>query len=157
MGFLESYKKLDNLCKDLLRSEKGVASYLERMEKYRNAQYQIFHWDLDYKMLKHYRHIRNQIAHDNYANESNMSNEHDVKWIKNFYQRILNQTDPLALYETKRAHANKTQNMKTNQTNKSVHTIHNKIDINKKENICHWVYLLITILVVLIVLGIILI
>ncbi len=156
MGFLESYKRLDNLCKDLFRSEKGVSSYIDSMEQYGDIHNRVQNWDYDYKQLKHYRHIRNLIAHDNSASENNTCKDSDTQWIKQFHQRILSSTDPLALYEAKRAHAQKAQNMKTNQTNKSVHKIHNKINNSIKDNICNFIYLLITIIVVFIVLGIIL-
>lgn len=77
MGFIEEYKRLDNLCKDLLRSEKGVSSYIDSMEQYGCIQKKVQNWDYNYKQLKHYRYIRNQIAHENSANENNMSNEND--------------------------------------------------------------------------------
>ena len=98
MSFLTSYKRLDNLCKDLFRSEKGVAAYINNMEQLNYSYFKSENFDYDYKTLKHYRHIRNQIAHENYADEDNMCNENDVMWIENFHQRILNQTDPIAQY-----------------------------------------------------------
>ena len=30
--FFEEYKKLDNLCKDLFKSDRGVSQYIEEME-----------------------------------------------------------------------------------------------------------------------------
>lgn len=32
--FFEEYKKLDNLCKDLLGSNQGITQYVNEMEKY---------------------------------------------------------------------------------------------------------------------------
>ena len=98
MSFLESYKHLDNLCKDMYGSEKGVTTYIEIMEHTSGGSYRINGWDSDYKNLKHYRYIRNQIVHENYASEDSMCTGSDTAWINNFYSRILNRTDPLALY-----------------------------------------------------------
>lgn len=96
MGFMNSYKRLDNLCKDM--NGKGVSGYIEDMERNPNGNYFIADWKNDYKTLKHYRYIRNKIAHDNYADEDNMCSEEDTEWLETFYKRILNQNDPLALY-----------------------------------------------------------
>lgn len=98
MSFLESYKHLDNLCKDMFSSEKGVTTYIETMEHTAGGSYRITGWDSDYKNLKHYRYIRNRIVHDNYASENSMCTDSDTAWINNFYSRIMNRNDPLALY-----------------------------------------------------------
>ena len=55
-------------------------------------------WKDDYFQLKHYRYVRNRIAHENNAEEVDLCTEKDVAWLEAFYQRILTQTDPLALY-----------------------------------------------------------
>lgn len=55
-------------------------------------------WVSDYKNLKHYRYIRNQIVHENNINEDSICNEDDLMWVEQFHKRIINQTDPLALY-----------------------------------------------------------
>ncbi len=99
MSFLESYKRLDNLCKDMYSDAKGVTAYIEHMEHYSNAGFRIRDWNSDYQNLKHYRYVRNQIVHENYATEDNMCDESDVKWIDNFYKRIIKTTDPLAQYQ----------------------------------------------------------
>lgn len=96
MGFMQSYKRLDNLCKDMNGS--GVTGYIEDMELKKNGEFCVSGWKADYQSLKHYRYVRNQIAHENYADEGNMCSDSDVVWIENFYQRVMNQTDPLAQY-----------------------------------------------------------
>lgn len=95
MGFMESYKHLDNLCKDM--NGIGITGYIKDMEQEQNGDFYITGWKNDYMQLKHYRHIRNQIAHENYANESNMCSVEDTFWLDEFYRRIMEQTDPLAL------------------------------------------------------------
>lgn len=98
MSFLESYKHLDNLCRDMFSSEKGVTTYIETMEHTSGGSYRVNGWDSDYKNLKHYRWIRNHIAHENYASEGSMCDEQDTEWLDAFYSRVISRTDPLALY-----------------------------------------------------------
>ena len=98
MGFLESYKRLDNICKDIFESQKGITTYIETMEGIYNGKYYVSSWEDDYKQLKHYRYIRNQIAHENNINEQNMCNEYDTQWIEQFINRIMQISDPLTLY-----------------------------------------------------------
>ena len=96
MTFMGAYKHLDNLCRDM--NGKGISGYIEDMERDRGASYRVANWEDDYKKLKHYRWVRNQIAHENYADEENMCEIGDTQWLEDFYDRIMNQTDPLALY-----------------------------------------------------------
>ncbi len=102
MIFFETYKRLDNLCKDLLRSDKGVTTYIFEMEQCASSAYQINGWKDDYEKLKYYRHIRNKIAHEPGCVETDFCSVRDVEWLEQFYQRILNREDPLALYENMR-------------------------------------------------------
>ena len=115
MSFIESYKRLDNLCKDIFTSETGVTTYISHMESLMYNRFQIMNWDSDYKKLKHYRYIRNQIVHENNVNESSICDEDDLQWVEQFYQRIINQTDPLTLYK-KAMSASKQQVVKSKKT-----------------------------------------
>lgn len=96
MGFMQSYKRLDNLCRDM--NGVGVTGYLEDMDRKSGAGLQVTGWWDDYRQLKYYRHIRNQIAHENNATEEGLCSEDDSAWIEAFHHRILDRTDPLALY-----------------------------------------------------------
>ena len=103
MGFMQSYKRLDNLCRDM--NGIGVTGYIADMEQVRNGNVYVPDWWEQCRKLKYYRHIRNKIAHENYANEENMCSSEDLEWIENFYQKILTQTDPLAIYFKKKRSA----------------------------------------------------
>ncbi|WP_299121169.1 DUF6548 family protein [uncultured Eubacterium sp.] len=93
--FFEEYKKLDNLCKDLFKSDRGVSQYIEEMECTPLSKSRLVGlWQDDYKMLKHVRWIRNNIAHNNDYSGCNKS---DVKSVQNFYQKIINQKDPFSV------------------------------------------------------------
>ncbi len=98
MSFMSSYKHLDHLCQGMYpNARNGVSGYIEDMERQPSGSYRVYGWDEDYKALKHYRWVRNQIAHEEYADEETMCEPGDIEWLENFYQRIMNQTDPLAL------------------------------------------------------------
>lgn len=96
MRFLQAYKRLDNLCRDM--NGVGITGYIEDMQNRPNGEYKVTGWKDDYFQLKHYRYIRNRIAHENNAEEVDLCTEKDAAWLDAFYQRILTQTDPLALY-----------------------------------------------------------
>lgn len=93
--FFEEYKKIDNLCKDLFKSDRGVSQYIEEMECTPFTKSRLVEsWQDDYKMLKHVRWIRNNIAHNNDYSGCNKS---DVKSVKDFYKKIINQKDPFSV------------------------------------------------------------
>lgn len=92
--FFEEYKRLDKLCMDLLSSKSGVSEYISQMESTGFGQYYIPSWDNDYKMLKHLRWVRNQIAHD--TTGVAISEESDLIMVREFYKRILSGEDPFA-------------------------------------------------------------
>ena len=98
MDFIDSYKHLEKLCSDMLQSQYGVSAYIEEMVKAPRGSFFVKGWNEDLKHLKHYRWIRNQIVHNPGCSEKNMCEYGDAQWIGNFYDRIMNQTDPLAMY-----------------------------------------------------------
>ncbi len=98
MGFMDAYKRLEKLCRDSLDDDRGVSAYIDEMQNTPRGANFVDNWNTDLKQLKHYRWVRNQIAHDPACTEENMCAPADEKWIKAFYKRIMEQTDPLALY-----------------------------------------------------------
>ena len=96
MRFMQAYKRLDNLCRDM--NGMGITGYIQDMEKTAASPYFVSGWKEDYLHLKRYRHIRNRIAHENDADEESASSPQDAVWLEAFYRRILTQDDPLALY-----------------------------------------------------------
>ena len=118
--FFEEYKKLDNLCKYLLGSNQGITQYVNEMEQIPFEKSKLVEsWQYDYKMLKHIRWIRNNIAHNN--GDSKCS-ESDVQYVKNFYQRIINRTDPFSLINVEIRKAEDNQASK-NITNENVDNV----------------------------------
>ena len=98
MGFIDSYKHLEKLCGEVLNDDRRLSAYIEEMENTPNGYRYVSSWNEDLKKLKHYRWVRNQISHEPNCNEANMCEPQDELWLDNFYERIMNQTDPLAQY-----------------------------------------------------------
>ena len=98
MGFIEEYKRLEKLCGEILNDERRVSAYIDEMTNTPQGAYFVNGWEEDLKQLKHYRWIRNQIVHEPSCSEENMCNGNDIQWIVDFHSRIMNRTDPLALY-----------------------------------------------------------
>lgn len=96
--FYDEYTKLDELCRQMFNSDKGVTEYIEAMKNTPHSKaVKVKDWDSDLNMLKHYRHIRNYLAHTTGAFHQEVCLPYDITWIKGFYSRILKQKDPLSL------------------------------------------------------------
>lgn len=90
----DEYKRVDSICRDMFFADKGVSAYIEQMEMTPTSmRYKFVGWDNDYKQLKHIRWVRNQLAHETGYVECTQA---DVVWLRNFHDRLLNRTDPLA-------------------------------------------------------------
>lgn len=98
MGFMDSYKRLEKLCRDAYREEKPIKAYIELMKKIPNGSHYVRGWKEDLDRLKHYHWVRNQISHEPGCTEQNMCSFEDAQWLDDFYRRMLRQEDPLALY-----------------------------------------------------------
>ncbi len=99
MGFIESYKHLEKLCGEILNDDRRVSAYIDEMLNTPRGSYLVSGWDNDLKQLKHYRWVRNQISHEPNCTEENMCEPGDTEWLDDFYSRIMDQTDPLTLYD----------------------------------------------------------
>ena len=92
--YLEEYKYVDAICRDMFGAEKGVTAYIEQLDKTPvTVRYWITEWNDEYKQFKHIRWLRNQIAH---STESVECSQADVDWLKGFHNRLLTQQDLLA-------------------------------------------------------------
>ena len=101
MNFINSYKMLEKLCNDIYKNNHGISEYIDEMLDTPRGSYLVYGWDDDLKQLKHYRWMRNKIAHEPDCSEENMCSPEDEEWLRRFYSRIINQTDPLAMYHKK--------------------------------------------------------
>lgn len=98
MSFIESYKHLDKICGEMFETQYGLSAYIEEMLNNPRGSFLIRGWENDLKQLKHYRWIRNQIVHEPDCSEESMCEVGDDEWLDDFYERTINQTDPLAIY-----------------------------------------------------------
>lgn len=94
-AFFEEYKRLDKLCCDMYQCSNGVTQYIEDMNT--TPFCTVSNWRDDLEQLKRLRHIRNDLAHTQGAFSENLCSQQDIDWIHDFYNRILQQTDPLAM------------------------------------------------------------
>lgn len=94
--FLKIYKNLDELCRQILSSDRGVSEYIDEMSN-ESQGYRIDGWERDYKKLKKMRWIRNRLVHETDSFEDNLVNIEDIEWLHTFYRRILECTDPFSL------------------------------------------------------------
>lgn len=150
MGFMESYKHLDNLCRDM--NGIGITGYIKDMEQEQNGGFYVAGWKNDYMQLKHFRYIRNQIAHENYADESNMCSAGDTAWLDGFYRRIMEQTDPLALCykETRFRSSSKLTKTKDSSATQYVLSSEQPRQTKKNPGICLMLLLIVVVFAVLI-------
>ena len=96
--FLEEYKHLDRLCRDLLGSAEGVSEYIRQMDMTPqwDRRYAV-NWELDYRQLKRLRAVRNRLVHDDDIRYADRCTEEDLAWVKAFCSRILNENDPFCV------------------------------------------------------------
>ena len=151
MNFLEAYKRLDELCKQIFSAEIGVSRYLEEMEKEINGSFYVRNWEKDYNRLKHMRWVRNQLAHDADSFKKNLVNSKDIEWITQFQSRIINCTDPFSLLNQTRTQTNSS---KTKVNVKEQYTNNSGTSENKKNKAPLLVVILLTILFFLFVFSI---
>lgn len=132
MGFLESYKQLEKLCGEVSNDDRRVSAYIDEMLNTPNGSYLVSGWNNDLKQLKHYRWVRNKITHEPNCTEENMCKPGDTEWINDFHSRIINQTDPLALY----AKATKPKPVKkpTQTYNRNDNTYYESVNNNKSSS-----------------------
>ena len=92
--FLDEYKYVDKICREMFGTEKGVTAYIEQLDETPvTVRYWITEWNDEYRQLKHIRWLRNQIAHSTEYVECTQS---DLDWLKGFHNRLLTQQDLLA-------------------------------------------------------------
>lgn len=111
MGFMDSYKRLEKLCGEVMNDDHRVSAYIDAMTNTPRGAMVVKGWEEDLKQLKHLRWMRNQIAHNPECTEKTMCKPSDAQWVDGFYDRIMKQTDPLAMYRKalsrKRSNASK--------------------------------------------------
>ncbi len=159
--FLDEYKHLEKLCNDLYNQQHGISLYIADMEATPRAVSTIIpEWNKDLKVLKHLRHIRNAMVHDLNEQEVTYTQE-DIRNLKEFHRRIMEQRDPLSLLVHKtdgsesREKTRKTTEVTVSNTgnSKEVSAEHTDSGLSVKEGL---IISLIVLIVVLLTVGILL-
>lgn len=101
--FMESYKHLDKICKEIFNSEKGVTTYIDTMKEVNDGNRYVPLWNKTLYKLKHYRHIRNNYVHEVGTSQYDICTRDDIEWLNNFYKEIMKTTDPLARYRREKS------------------------------------------------------
>lgn len=113
LEFLEAYKSLDELCKQILSSESGISRYIDEMSSEKQGHMMVDCWEKDYKQLKKMRWIRNRLVHETNSFEDSLINMEEIEWLKNFRSRIMECTDPFSLlYQIRNTKRNTTKQEK---------------------------------------------
>lgn len=89
--FFQEYKKVDKLLAEMYQEDKGVSNYIDELER------TFYQRHSTAQTLKELRYIRNQLAHDPYI-DAPICTESQIAWLKEFYQKLQNQQDPLSIY-----------------------------------------------------------
>ena len=110
LEFQEAYKGLDKLCRECLSGYDGVSGYIRLMESEWYGEQYVSTWNSDLKKLKHVRWVRNQLSHEVGKLESNICSQFDLEFVDDFYERIMNTTDPLAMLRKAREIENQRKN-----------------------------------------------
>lgn len=95
--FLEVYKSIDELCKQILSSDRGISEYIDEMNHESQGRMMVACWEKDYNQLKKMRWIRNQLVHEVNSSQKNLVTMEEIEWLKTFRSRILECTDPFSL------------------------------------------------------------
>ena len=99
--FLNEFKKLDKLLSEAYEDLHGVTAYIEEMKASDGEG--ISGWNNDFKRLKTLRNVRNKLVHEVDYDEVARVTKDDVEYVKDFYERFLKSTDPLAqLYKNEK-------------------------------------------------------
>ena len=110
LEFQEAYKYLDKICRECLSGYDGVSGYIRLMENEWYGEHYVSTWNKDLRMLKHVRWVRNQLSHEVGTLESDICSWSDLEFVDDFYKRIMNTTDPLAMLRKAREIENQRKN-----------------------------------------------
>lgn len=99
--FFELFTKVDNLCIEVYQNEHGLADYVEDMRSISTYTVEdIPDWGADLFQLITLRNIRSSLVNTPGAFAEDICSQEQLEWLENFYQRILDRKDPMALLES---------------------------------------------------------
>ena len=87
--FMEAFKHLDKICREMFHAERGITTYINEMERIPNGSGVVSNWNSTLRRLKELRHIRNQYSHEIGTSYTELCTWEDVDWLNVFYEDIL--------------------------------------------------------------------
>lgn len=151
---IEEYKRVDSILRDMYRTDKGITEYIEKMEAFPfNVSVKIPEWNPTLAELKRIRHLRNTMAHEPNGFEAADSEETDLRWLKEFHERLLHEQDPLCLL-IKEVRQKMEEKKKRKKSKIPAANIEGATE-NTKAEIPTWLFVILTILVIAVVLTVI--
>jgi len=109
IDFMDLYKRVDKFIKDAYSSSTGVSEYIEQMELNNiKGTFYLSTWKEDYHQLKQMRWIRNQLAHE-VEYDADICSIYEYEWLNEFYKRLFERNDPLAVIYDIDKYKNKAQ------------------------------------------------
>lgn len=149
LDFLEAYKSLDEICKQILSSNRGISQYIDEMDETGQMNIVVPQWKEDFNQLKRMRRIRNQLVHEvNSFDYCNVEQE-DIEWLCNFRSRILERKDPFALLHNRKNERDVKNDIYINESYEMEETI----QFSVKRSILLCVFLFVIFGIMIIVLG----
>ena len=95
--FLEEYKRLDALCKDIFGVKDGVSEYIRQMNA-TPLEFRVYDdWEGCHGRLIRLRHLRNKLVHEPGAFDEVYCTDRDMAWLHFFRNQLLQRADPLVL------------------------------------------------------------
>ncbi len=95
---VENFGNLERICNQIYDAQHGITCYIEDMEYTYDGSLRVANWEHDLRQLKDIRHKRNKLSHGEVSFNSPWAEPDDIDFILEFYGRLLNGSDPLALY-----------------------------------------------------------
>ena len=154
LDYLDSYKRLDQLCRDMFRSKDGVTEYINQMDRVISRINSKQDWQDFYSRLKYQRRLRNNLVHNTGCSECT---EEDIDEIEYFFELILKQEDPLAYIRRQQA-LTKKASIETNrygsyhpieQTEKSL--FERRYRTNEKSIFGNFIYIIIFVVIMVLI------
>lgn len=114
--FLDEFKSVEIFLNDAYKTQHGVTTYIDKMRDLQIGWDTIPGWKNEFYSLKRVRHIRNFLTHERGISECE---EEDLYYLEDFYERLLNQEDPIAQLYIKQSKKNNHYNSLNTENNRS--------------------------------------
>ena len=99
--FFEEFTKLDKLCVSVYQAEGGTLGYIEQMRSVSAVCADtIPNWTAELEQLHRYRMVYQALAQSTEAFNEQLCGQEDLDWLRDFYNRIMDRKDPLALLQS---------------------------------------------------------